>query len=239
MYWPVFDPIYYLFALPALILGMIAQARVRSAYTKYSKVRNLRNISGQEAAQVLLRTAGLESAGLGDQQQGVGVALTSGTLSDNYNPRDKKLYLSRDVAQVPSVASLGIVAHEIGHAMQDSQGYVPLKLRSAIVPAVKVGSWLGPLLFIVGMLFASSNLSLVGLVLFSLTLVFALVTLPVEFDASRRAMVLLQQSGLTTVEEQAQVKKVLSAAAMTYVAAAVQALSTLLYYMTLLNRRRD
>lgn len=225
----MFNPLYYAFALPALLFGMYAQFRVRSAYNQYSQVRNARNVTGLWAAQRLLSVAGLD---------GVGIGSTPGQLSDHYDPRSKQLYLSEDVARVPSVAALGIVAHEIGHAQQDQQGYAPLKLRGAMVPAVQIGSWVGPILFIVGILLNLANLPLVGLVLFSLTLVFALVTLPVEFNASSRAVALLQTSGMISSAEERGVRRVLSAAALTYVAAAVQALSTILYYMTILSGRR-
>ena len=225
----MFNPLYYVFALPALLFGMYAQFRVRSAYNQYSQVRNARNVTGLWAAQRLLSVAGLD---------GVGIGSTPGQLSDHYDPRSKQLYLSEDVARVPSVAALGNVAPEIGHAQQEQQGYAPLKLRGAMVPAVQIGSWVGPILFIVGILLNLANLPLVGLVLFSLTLVFALVTLPVEFNASSRAVALLQTSGMISSAEERGVRRVLSAAALTYVAAAVQALSTILYYMTILSGRR-
>lgn len=224
------NPMYYLFALPALILGFYAQFKVRQAYNKYVRVANRSQMSGQEAAQRLLTANGLDQ---------VGVEGTSGVLSDHYDPRKKTLFLSQAIAQSPSVASLGIVAHEVGHATQDAQNYMPLKLRSAIVPVVQIGSWLGPILFLIGMLLqTSSALSLVGILLFSSTLVFALVTLPVEFDASRRAIAMLQQNGLVSGVEEQGVRQVLSAAALTYVAAAAQALSTLLYYLTLFSGSR-
>lgn len=234
MYWPVFDPLYYLFALPALILGMYAQYKVRSAYNKYQRVQNRINMGGYEAAQRLLAMNGLTEVSLEE---------IGGSLSDHYDPREKKLSLSSGVARSASVASLGIVAHEIGHAVQDQQDYVPLKLRGGLVPIVRIGSWLGPIIFIAGMLLpAIPNLSLIGLLLFSGTLVFALVTLPVELDASHRAVVMLQQSGLvTSSDEEKGVRAVLSAAALTYVAAAAQALMTILYYAFRFSgsRRRD
>ena len=224
-----FNPLYFVFALPALLLGMYAQYRVSSAYNRFSRERNRANISGLEAAQRLLSVAGL---------QGVGVSETQGQLSDHYDPRNKRLFLSSGVARNPSVAALGIVAHEVGHAVQDQQDYAPMKLRSAIVPAVQIGSWLGPLLFLAGLLLNLARLPEIGLILFSTTLVFALVTLPVEFNASNRAVALLRQAGLTSATEERGVQSVLSAAALTYVAAAVQALSTILYYLFLLGGRR-
>jgi len=225
------DPMYFLFALPALVLGLYAQFRVQSAYSRYSRERNGRGILGAEAAQRLLTVAGLGTVRIGE---------TPGYLSDHYDPRRKVLSLSPEVSRMPSVAALGIVAHEVGHAQQDQQGYAPLKLRSAMVPAVQIGSWLGPILFVFGLMLQIANLPLIGLALFSSTLVFALVTLPVEFDASRRAVVLLKRAGLVTASEEKGVRQVLSAASLTYVAAAVQALSTVLYWMFVLSggRRR-
>jgi hypothetical protein len=232
MFFPIFDPMYYLIALPALFLGLYAQFKVQSTYKRYSQVRNGRSMPGQEAAQRLLEASGLYD---------VRVRETQGQLSDHYDPRNKVLALSRGVAGVPSVAALGIVAHEVGHAIQDQQGYLPMKLRGGLVPVVQLGSWLGPLIFIAGMFLPVPNLSLVGLVLFSGTFVFSLVTLPVELDASRRAVAILERSGLLMGDEVRGVRSVLSAAALTYVAAAVQSLSTILYYMLILSgggRRR-
>ncbi|MBN1399835.1 MAG: zinc metallopeptidase [Anaerolineae bacterium] len=226
---PMFNPIYYLFALPALLLGFYAQYKVRSAYTRYGRVRNRANLGGVEAARRLLAINGLTN---------VGVERTPGQLSDHYDPRRKMLFLSDGVAGSPSVASLGIVAHEVGHAVQDHRDYLPLQLRAGLVPVVQLGSWLGPIIFILGMFLATPNLSLVGLLLFSGTLVFALVTLPVEFDASRRAVAMLTEGGLIGADEKKGVQAVLQAASLTYVAAAVQALSTILYYLSLLGGRR-
>ncbi|MCD6520371.1 MAG: zinc metallopeptidase [Anaerolineae bacterium] len=232
MYWPMFNPMYYLFALPALLLGLYAQYKVQAAYSKYQRIPNRRGIPGYEVARKLLAVNGLYH---------VGVKETPGQLSDHYDPRSKTLYLSAGVSRSPSVASLGIVAHEVGHAVQDQVGYMPLRLRSGLVPAVQIGSWLGPIIFLLGMVLPIPKLSLFGLLLFSATLIFALVTLPVELDASRRAIMMLEQSGLVTLEEKKGAEEVLSAAALTYVAAVAQALSTILYYIFLLGgfRRRD
>ncbi|MEA3408020.1 MAG: zinc metallopeptidase [Chloroflexota bacterium] len=232
MFLPMFNPMYYLFALPALLLGMYAQYKVRSAYSKYLKVRNRHNITGYEAAQRLLRMNDL---------QDVKVREIQGQLSDHYDPRNKTLSLSQNVSRSPSLASLAIVAHEMGHAVQDHKDYMPLRLRAGLVPVVQIGSWLGPILFLAGMFLPVENLSLVGLLLFSGTLVFSLVTLPVEFDASRRAVAMLKEGQMVTREEVEGARSVLSAAALTYVAAAAQAISTILYYVFLLGgfRRRD
>jgi len=229
MYWPMFNPRYYLFALPALLLGMYAQFKVRSAYNKQSRVRNSTGMVGVEVAKRLLAMNGLYH---------VQVHETSGQLSDHYDPRSKTLHLSGGVARTASVAALGIVAHEVGHAVQDQQEYMPLKLRGSLVPAVRVGSWLGPILFLGGMVLSFSNLSLVGLILFSGILLFSLVTLPVEFDASRRAVAMLSQGGMVSDIEERGVKSVLNAAALTYVAAVAQSLSTILYYLSILGGRR-
>jgi len=231
MMYPMFDPMYYLFALPALILGLYAQYKIRATYTKYAQVANARRVSGYEAAQQLLTRNGMGNVAIREVQ---------GTLSDHYDPRNKTLALSSGVARSASVAALGIVAHEVGHALQDAQDYGPMKLRSGLVPVVQIGSWLGPIIFLGGMFLPIPNLSLIGLLLFSGTFVFSLVTLPVELNASRRAVELLQQSSLLYSGEEKGVRAVLSSAALTYVAAAAQSLSTILYYLFLLGgRRRD
>jgi Zn-dependent membrane protease YugP len=227
----MFSPTYYLFALPALLLGLYAQYRVRAAYGKYHQVANRAGLPGLEIARRLLSHNGLRH---------VEVREVGGRLSDHYDPRKKVLSLSSEIARTASVASLGIVAHEVGHALQDARAYGPLKLRAGLVPVVQIGSWLGPIIFLGGMVLPFPNLSLVGLVLFSGTLLFALVTLPVELDASRRAVAMLSASGMVSPLEQKGAKEVLSAAALTYVAAAAQAISTILYYLFLMGgRRRD
>ncbi|MEN6479602.1 MAG: zinc metallopeptidase [Anaerolineales bacterium] len=227
-----FNPVYYVFALPALILGLWAQWRVRSAYNKYSRIRNRNNLTGLEVARHLLTANGLTD---------VSIREIGGELSDNYDPRSLTLSLSSGVARAPSVAAMGIVAHEVGHAVQHHTNYAPLKLRSGMVPAVQIGSWMGPIVFMLGLILSSYNVAVIGLVLFSATLVFALVTLPVELNASRRALAMLEDTGLVSPDEKKGARAVLSAAALTYVAAVIQSLSTLLYYVFLLggSRRRD
>ena len=227
-----FDPLYFVFALPALLLAFYAQFKVQSSYRKYLRVPNQLGISGLEAAQRLLYANGLGH---------VRVEGTRGELTDHYDPRTQTLHLSAGVARGPSVAALGIVAHEVGHAVQDATAYAPLKLRSGLVPMVNLGSWLGPILFMVGLLLNSLNLAWVGVAAFAGSLVFALITLPVEYNASHRAVQMLQTSGLVSQAELREARSVLSAAALTYVAAVAQALSTLLYYIFLLtgSRRRD
>jgi uncharacterized protein len=162
-----------------------------------------------------------------------------GFLSDHYDPRSKTLRLSPQVYQSNSLAAIGVAAHEAGHALQDQQNYGPLALRSAMVPSVQIGSWMGPLIFLAGLFLNMTPLAWAGLILFGATAVFALVTLPVEFDASKRAKQILVSQGVLTPQELGGVNSVLDAAALTYVAAALQAISTLLYYAFLLMGRRD
>ena len=222
-----FDPLYLIFALPALLLAFYAQFRVQSAYRKYSQKSNWRGISGLEAARYLLSSAGLNH---------IRVEGAPGQLTDHYDPRSGALRLSPQVAHSRSVAALGIVAHEVGHAMQDAQAYAPLRWRTGLVPAVNIGSWLGPILFLIGFLMRAPSLAWVGVLFFAGSAVFALVTLPVELNASGRALQMLRTAGLVTGgQEMEGVKSVLNAAALTYVAALAQALSTLLYYVFLLT----
>jgi Zn-dependent membrane protease YugP len=231
-----FSPLYLLFTIPPLLLGLYAQWRVRSAFNTNSRVRSMRGITGAQAARRILDASGL---------QHVNVERVDGFLSDHYDPRSKTLRLSSDVYATPSLAAVGVAAHEAGHALQDQQNYAPLQLRSAMVPTVQFGSWLGPIIFMVGffLLGASSALgstvAWIGVLLFGATALFALVTLPVEFDASRRAKQLLVAQGILSQQEMGGVNQVLNAAALTYVAAALQAIMTLLYYVMLLQGRRD
>ncbi|MCS7060753.1 MAG: zinc metallopeptidase [Anaerolineae bacterium] len=224
----LFDPLYLVFALPGLLLALWAQFKVRSTFARYAQVPTSRGVNGLDTAKLLIRHNGLGH---------VGIQGTPGELTDHYDPRNKSIYLSDSSVQ-NSVASVAVVAHELGHAEQDAQGYTPLKLRGAIVPAVTVGSWVGPVLFMIGLLFQSTQLAWIGVIAFALTAVFALVTLPVEFDASRRALRMLQSSHILVGEELNSAKKVLDAAALTYVAAATQSILTLLYYVTLLTGMR-
>ncbi len=225
-----FDPTYLLFVGPALLLAFYAQFKVKSAYGKWTRVANTRGITGVQAAQVILGSEGLHD---------VSVTGIPGELTDHYDPRAKKLGLSQGVARQPSVASLAIVAHEIGHALQDHQGYGPLRLRGAIVPAVQVSAWVAPVLFFIGFLLNITQLAWLGVAFFGASVIFALITLPVEFDASRRALRLLQTYQLADGRELQGAKAVLDAAALTYVAALAQTLLTMLYYVSLLSRRRD
>jgi Zn-dependent membrane protease YugP len=227
-----FDPMYLLFALPGLLLALWAQMKVQGMYAKWLQVPNRRGISGLDAAKYLLSTG---PAG------GVGVEGIPGKLTDNYDPRAKMLHLSADVANGRSVASVAIVAHEVGHAMQDADSYPLFNVRSAIVPAVQIGSWVGPALFFLGFLLRITPLAWLGLIAFGATTLFALVTLPVELNASSRALTMLRDTGIVTADDEVQgAKAVLGAAAWTYVAALLQSILTLMYYAFLLsgNSRR-
>ncbi|HHY58186.1 MAG TPA: zinc metallopeptidase [Chloroflexi bacterium] len=226
-----FDPIYLLFAIPPLLLGLWAQFRVQSAFRQYSKVRIANGMTGAQAARAILDANGLYN---------VAVERVGGMLSDHYDPGHKVLRLSESVYGTPSVAAVGVAAHEAGHALQDKLHYGPLRLRSAIVPAVSIGSWLGPIIFMIGFFMSGvtgNTIAIIGLLFFGMTAVFALVTLPVEFDASKRAKQQLASTGLMSPQEIKGVDQVLDAAALTYVAAAVQAILTMLYYVSLLARR--
>jgi Zn-dependent membrane protease YugP len=224
-----FDPLYFLLVIPPLLLGFWAQMKVRSAYARYTRVANMRGLTGLDAARIILGPEGLYDVTI----EGI-----PGELTDHYDPRTKKLGLSAGVARQPSVAALAIVAHEIGHALQDHENYGPLKLRSALVPAVQLSAWVGPILFLAGLFFRIAGLAWLGVLAFGMTAVFALMTLPVEFDASKRGLRLLQTYRLTDGRELQGAKAVLDAAALTYVAAAVQAVATMLYYVSLLSDRR-
>lgn len=230
MFYPLFNSEYLIFIIPALILSMIAQVYVKSAYKKWGAVRNYLNITGAEAAQ---RLAGI--LGLGDMT----VQGTPGTLSDHYDPRNNVLKLSPAVANNPSVASLAIAAHELGHAQQDKDKYLPLKLRSAIVPLVSIGSNLGWIMLLIGLFLQLSGLAWVGLIAFSAGALFSLVTLPVELNASKRAIAMLKENGLVVrADEEQGVRAVLRAAALTYVAALASSLLQLLYFGSRVSRMR-
>jgi uncharacterized protein len=230
-----FDPMYLIFMIPAFILMGIASWYVRHAYSKWSQVRATSGLTGHQAAQRLISTGNL---------YGVQVQGTAGQLSDHYDPRNKTLYLSHGVADSPSVASVAIAAHELGHAMQDAEDYFPMTVRSALVPAVNIGSNLGWILIMVGLLLRSTNLAWIGVLVFSGGALFALATLPVEFNASARAKELLYSTGIIQTEEERRgVNQVLNAAALTYVAGLVTAVMQLLYFVFLVGgmggRRRS
>lgn len=215
--------------IPPLLFGVWAQFRVQRTFAKQAQTRLNSGYTGAEAARRILDRSGL---------QNVRVEITQGFLSDHYDPRDKALRLSPDVYNGANAAAVGVAAHEAGHALQDKQNYVFLKWRTAIVPTVQIGSILGPLIFMAGMLalpLVGSGLAWVGVILFGATALFAIVTLPVEFDASARAQQLLAANGIVTPMEMNGVSQVLNAAALTYVAAAAQGIATLMYYVLALT----
>ncbi len=224
--------LYFALIIPPLLLMLYAQWRVSSTFGKYSKVANDRNMTGLAAARWLLDQNNL---------QNVQVETTKGKLSDHYDPRTRVLRLSPDVANKASVASLGIVAHEVGHAVQHATAYAPLKIRNSVYPVANLGSTLGWILVIAGILLYTGgsafglNLAWIGVALFGAFVVFTLITLPVEYDASARARTMLRSTGLASVSEASGASAVLSAAALTYVAALLAAVGQLLYYIMLLT----
>lgn len=220
----------YLLVIPGLLLGIWAQFRVKSIYAEYSRVPTRLGRSAASVVDDALRRQG---------NSHVRIGRVSGELTDHYNPANETLNLSDGVFASDSVAALGIAAHEAGHAMQKFDGYVPLKLRTAIVPAVNICSGLSTPLFCLGLILAREPLITLGILLFAASTVFALVTLPVEFNASRRAVAMLTDGGYVTGEEERGVRRVLTAAALTYVAAAVTSLLSLLRLVLVSNRRRD
>jgi Zn-dependent membrane protease YugP len=212
-----------------LIIGIWAQIRVTSAFHKWGEVRASSNITGAECAREILQAA---------QIPDVEVVETNDFLGDHYDPRDKKLHLSTSVYNTPSVAALGIAAHETGHAIQHAKAYAPLKARMAIVPVTMVASRMLPFVILGGLFFHITGLITIGIYCYLVLLVFQLITLPVEFDASRRAKIILQQMGIVQPgEEVVGVNKVLNAAALTYVAAFIAALGNLLWLMSIRDRR--
>ena len=227
-----FDPLYFVIVGPAIVLSIVAQIWVKRAFNKYSKVGVATGLSGAQVAERIVAQAGL----------GVRVERVSGFLSDHYDPLHRVLRLSPDVYDGRSISSVGVAAHEAGHALQHAKNYVPLKWRSALVPVTKIGSSLAWPLLMIGFLLGAVGLIKVGIIFFSAAVLFQVVTLPVEFDASRRAVGVIQQMGIVTSTELVGVKKVLGAAAMTYVAAAASSIAQLLYFLMragLLGERRD
>ena len=236
-----FDPTYLIFMIPAFILMGITSWYVKHSYNKWSKVRATSGLTGAQAAEKLVSRAIYTSDGGGADLRSVRVLGIGGNLTDHYDPRNKTLNLSKGVANVPSVAAIAIAAHELGHAMQDAEGYAPLRLRSVLVPMVNIGSNLGWILIMAGLFLRFTELAWLGILVFAGGAVFSLVTLPVEFNASARAKQMLTQSGIIqTDEEMRGVNAVLNAAALTYVAALITAILQLLYYVFLVGgRRRD
>ncbi|MFO1089753.1 MAG: zinc metallopeptidase [Hyphomicrobiales bacterium] len=226
------DPLFWLLVLPGMLLGSYAQSRIKLNVSKYSRVPTTNGMTGAEVARHILDAQGLRD---------VAVEATPGMLSDHYDPQTKVLRLSQNVFYAPTVAAAGIAAHEAGHAVQDAEDYFPLEARTWIVPFVQIASQVAPWLFIAGFIIGSIKLTWAGVLLFGASSLFALLTLPVEFNASRRAMDLLVKQGIVRGEDQVDgVRKVLSAAAWTYVAAAMSAIGSWLFYVILImsNSRR-
>jgi len=235
-YYYGFDMTYVVLVLPCILLSLWASANVNSTFKKYSNQHSIRHITGAEAAQRVLRANGVS---------GVRIEHVSGNLTDHYDPRDNVIRLSDNVYSNTSTAAIGVACHEAGHAVQYAADYAPIKLRAAIIPVTNFGSRLAMPLILVGLLLSSmgqfsDTLIYLGIACFGLSLVFQLVTLPVEFNASRRALQSIEEGGLLTEEEQRGAKKTLTAAALTYVAATAVALAQLLRLLAIFggNRRR-
>ncbi len=227
-----FDPTYFLVII-GVIICLAASAKMRSTFSRYSRVRNHSGMTGRDAAEQILHRAGIYD---------VHVERVSGNLTDHYDPRTKVLRLSDATYGQSSVAAVGVAAHECGHAIQHETGYAPLTIRGALVPIANFGSTIAWPLIIIGLFFSSSSSSMflnLGILAFSLAVLFQLVTLPVEFNASRRAIRILEGSGMLYPDEVGATRKVLSAAALTYVAAAASAVLQLLRIILLANNRRD
>ena len=237
-YYYGFDWTYLVIVLPCLILSMLASSSVNSTFNKYAKINSIRRLTGAEAAQRVLSANGV---------RGVRIERVSGNLTDHYDPKANVIRLSDSVHSSTSVAAIGVACHEAGHAVQYAQSYGPIKVRAAIIPLTNIGSKIAMPLILAGILFSfigtfSNTLVYLGIAAFSLSIVFQLVTLPVEFNASRRAMEAIETSGLLTHEEQQGARKTLKAAAMTYVAATAVAVAQLVRLLVLFggrSRRRD
>jgi len=228
MFYP-YDPTFVLL-IPAIILALYAQWKVQSTYAEMSRVHSKKGLTGAEAGRKLLNDAGLSK---------VEIKQIEGNLTDNYDPRDKTLHLSDSVFNSDSIASFGIVAHEVGHAVQDKKAYAPLKIRAGLVPVANIGSQLSIPLFFMGLIFGSPKLMDIGIIAFSIAVAFTIITLPVEFNASKRAIVMLSDGKFLTQEELPMAKKVLDAAALTYVAATAMAVLNLIRLLALRGSRED
>jgi len=224
-----FDYYYLVLVVPTIILSMIAQILVKSTFSKYSKIQCTRNVTGQDAALLLMKSNSIND---------VAIEPVSGSLTDHYDPRTKKLRLSEPVYGRPSIAAVGVAAHETGHAIQHAKGYGPLVLRSTLVPVANIGSRFGPIMAIIGLAMSMPLLINIGIIFFAAAVLFYVVTLPVEFNASARAIAILRSGNVLTQEELRGVKKVLTAAAMTYVASALTAIMSFLRLVLLSRNRR-
>ena len=223
-----FDPIYLLLMIPGMALMFLAQSKVKGTYRRYAQVPSTMGMTGAQVAQTILSKKGVS---------GIRIEPVAGELTDHYDPSAKAVRLSEGIYSSTSLAA-AVAAHECGHVLQDVEGYRFMNLRAALVPAVNLGSRLGPLLIMAGLIFNLLNLAWVGIFFFAAVLLFHVVTLPVEFDASGRALRLIDELGILQGEENKGAKAVLSAAALTYVATAFYAFLNLLYYIILVNRRR-
>lgn len=230
MFYPYYIDPTYLILIPAILISAWAQFKVSSTFNKYSTVRSINGYTGAQVARILLNDAGLEE---------VEIQQVPGRLSDHYDPRAKVLRLSSDVYGSTSVASIGVAAHEVGHAIQDKESYSALVFRNAIVPVVNFSSSLSWILFFIGILFSYSTLVTIGIILFSVVVLFQLVTLPVEFNASSRALKILEARGILYDKEVDGARKVLSAAALTYVAATLMAVLQLVRLIAISNRNSN
>jgi len=224
-----FDELYIFLVLPAIIFATWAQYRVTSSFRKYSKQGSIRGMTGAGAAQAVLNDAGVT---------GVRIERVQGRLTDHFDPRANVIRLSEDVYDSPSIAAIGVAAHEAGHAIQYAGAYFPMKIRSAIIPVTNIGSKMSIPLVLIGIMLDMTGLINIGILLFGLVVLFQLITLPVEFNASRRAISILDKSGVLTGEEIPASRKVLTAAALTYVGALAVSLAQLLRFMTIAGRRR-
>ena len=227
-----YDWTYIVFMLPCLIIALIASANVKSTFNKYSGISNSRRMTGAQAAHALLSANGVT---------GVTITRVSGSLTDHFDPRSNTIRLSESVYDSASVAAVGVACHEAGHACQHAQGYFPNKLRSAILPVANIGSRFSWILIIIGMILpVQFNFVItIGIVLFSASVLFTLVTLPVEFNASSRALSTIKSTNMLNQEEYAGAKKVLTAAAMTYVASAATSIAQLLRLLLIFSKRKD
>lgn len=225
-FYPFFDPSMILL-IPAIIISFWAQSRISSTYNKYSEVRTINGYSGQQIARMMLDAAGLFD---------VRIEVVNSRLGDHYDPSSRILRLSPEVYSGGTISSAGIAAHEVGHAIQHKERYAPLVIRNSIVPVVNIGSSISWVLFLAGLLLGFKGLTTLGILLFSGVVIFQLITLPVEFDASNRALNILQARGILYGDETRNAKKVLNAAAMTYVAATLMAISQLIRLIAISNR---
>lgn len=227
----MFDWTYLVFIVPCVIITLICQINVKSTFSKYSKVRNSRNMTGAQAAEYVLRHNGVS---------GVRIEYVSGSLTDHFDPRTNVIRLSESVYNSTSVAAVGVAAHEAGHAVQHAQNYLPNKIRTAILPLARVGSQLSWILILIGLLFTAKvgfTFLYIGIILFSLSVLFTIATLPVEFNASKRALQCIKNSDLLYGDEYVGAKRTLQAAALTYVASALTAVMQLLRLIVIARRR--